>query len=164
MADKVPFSNVLVYLDGSESSMTAAMYSVLLAKSTGSRLHAVYCINTKALGDLVRAGIFVSQEKSEYMADLARDAQRHVRHMEKLAKSKSIPVVSSVVEGSPSAEISRYIKENHIDLLVLGSVNMIRSRREELTSENDRMLRSVSCPVLVCRDDDRMWQLFEELD
>ena len=51
MSDKVPFSEILVYLDGSESSMSACMYAILLARSTGSRLHAVYCINTKALGD-----------------------------------------------------------------------------------------------------------------
>lgn len=159
-----PYHDVLVYLDGSEGSMAAAMYSILLCKSSGARLHAVYCVNTKALGDLVKARIFVSQEKTEYLEDLNKDAKRHIRHIEKLAAGKDLPVKTEIVEGSPSAEVLRYAKENHIDLLVLGSVNMIRSRREELTSETDRMLRTSSCPVLVCRDDEDIWRMFEELD
>lgn len=162
MSENYPFSRILVYLDGSEGSMSASMYAVLLARSTGASLHALYCINTKALGDLVKAHIFVSQEKAEYLEDLNKDARRHIRHIEKLAQSKNVTVKGEIVEGSPSAEVSRYIKANGIDLLVLGPVNMIRSRREELTSENDRMLRTASCPVLVCRDDEKLWQMFEE--
>ncbi len=164
MSDKVPFSEILVYLDGSESSMSACMYAILLARSTGSRLHAVYCINTKALGDLVKARIFVSQEKAEYLADLKKDAERHIRHTKKLAESRHVNLVTTVTEGSPSAEVSHYIKAHGIQLLVLGSVNMIRSRREELTSETDRMLRTSPCPVLVTRDDESVWQMFEELN
>ena len=162
MSDKVPFSNVLVYLDGSEGSLSAAMYAVLMAKATGARLHALYCVNTKALGDLVKARIFVSQEKAEYLEDLNKDARRHVRHVEKLAGARSLEVETRIVEGSPSAEVNRYVKECGIDLLVIGSVNMIRSRREELTSESDRMLRTAPCPVLVSRDDEKLWQMFEE--
>ena len=59
---KVPYSRILVYLDGSEGSINALMYSIILAKSTGAELHAVYVVNTKALGDLVRSHIFVDQE------------------------------------------------------------------------------------------------------
>lgn len=66
------------------------------------------------------------------------------------------------MEGSPHKEIINYVKQNGIDLLVIGSVNAIRSRREELTSENDRMLRTAPCPVLVIRDDDDIWAEFEE--
>lgn len=157
-----PFTDILVYLDGSEPSMSAAMYSILLAKSTGARLHAIYVVNSKALGDLVNARIFVSQEKTEYLADLRKDAERHIRHIEKLADSKEMFVDTVIAEGSPTAEVGKYVKENGIDLLVLGSVNVIRSRRDELTSETDRMLRTVSCPVLVSRNDDYIWRMFEE--
>ena len=122
MSDKVPFSNVLVYLDGSEGSLSAAMYAVLMAKATGARLHALYCVNTKALGDLVKARIFVSQEKAEYLEDLNKDARRHVRHVEKLAGARSLEVETRIVEGSPSAEVNRYVKECGIDLLTASTL------------------------------------------
>ncbi|MBO8443898.1 MAG: universal stress protein [Spirochaetes bacterium] len=162
MSDTFPFRRILVYLDGSEASLSAAMYSVLLAKASGADLHALYVVNTKALQDLVKARIFVSSERSEYLADLNKDAGRHIRHIEKLAKLKGVGVTGQIVEGLPSAQVVKYIKDHSVDLLVLGPVNMIRSRREELTSESDRMLRTAPCPVLVSRDDEKLWQMFEE--
>ena len=160
---RAPYRNILVYLDGSEESMTAAMYAILLASSSKARLHAVYVVNTKALGDLVRSRIFVDQERNEFLADLKKDASRHIRHAERLAASRDLQITTAALEGSPHKEILSYVKRNGIDLLVLGSVNAIRSRRDELTSENDRMLRTSPCPVVVVRDaDDGIWSQFEE--
>ncbi len=157
-----PFLDILTYLDGSEGSLSALMYSIMLSKSTGARLHVLYVVNTKALGDLVKSHIFVAQERSEYLSDLRKDAERHIRHAQKLAAQKEITIEASIIEGSPHTEVMKYIKENHIDLLTLGSINVIRSRREELTSENDRMMRTSPCPVLVVKDDDSIWSMFEE--
>ena len=159
---KAPYSRILVYLDGSEGSMSAAMYAVLLARASGASLHAVYVVNTKAISDLVNARVFISSEKQEYLTDLRKDASRHLRHMEKLAASKDVDVTLESREGVPSAEVNSYIKDHGIDLLVLGSINVVRSRREELTSENDRMMRTAPWPVLVARDDDDLWEMFEE--
>lgn len=157
-----PFSKILVYLDGSEGSVSALMYSIMLAKSTGSELHAVYVVNTKALGDLVKSRIFINEEQNEYLTDLKEDAKRHIKHALKLSASKDIDVETAILEGSPHSEISSYIKVNNIDLLVICSLNVIRSRREELLSENDRMLRTSECPVLVVKDNDEIWNEFEE--
>ena len=157
-----PFQNILVYLDGSESSMSAAMYAVLLAKSTNSRLHAIYVVNSKALNDLVKAHIFISQEKNEYLQDIGKDATRHINHAKKLAQSKDVEIFTEIKEGYPAIEVMKYVKENKIDLLALGAINEIRSRREELTSEVDRMMRTAPCPVIVTKDDDSIWDLFEE--
>ena len=157
-----PFLDTLVYLDGTEGSISALMYSIMLAKSTDTSLHVLYVVNTKALGDLVKRHIFVDQEKSEYLMDLKKDAARHIRHAEKLAAQKGISITTSIIEGSPHADVMNYIKNNPIDLLALGSINVIRSRREELTSENDRMLRTSPCPVIVVKDNDAIWSAFEE--
>lgn len=160
--NKVPFSRVLIYLDGSEGSISALMYAIMLAKSTGTELHAVYVVNTKALGDLVKSKIFISEERSEYLSDLNKDAARYIRHAEKLSASKDIDIKTATLEGSPHSEIASYVKKNDIDLLIVGSVNEIRSRREELLSESDRMLRTSDCPVLVVKDNDEIWNSFEE--
>ncbi len=156
-------NEILVYLDGSEGSLTSAMYAIMLAKKTNATLHALYVVNTKALGDLLKAHIFIDMEKDEYLQDLQKDSERHIRHMKKLALSKDIEVTTEVVEGAPHAEVMKYIKENDIDLLILGSINAIHSRREELVSETDRMLRTCPCPVIVVKDDEEIWDKFEEL-
>ena len=157
-----PFYDMLVYLDGSEGSMCALMYAIQLAKSTGAQLHALYVVNSKALGDLVNSRIFIDAEKNEYLADLKADAERHLRHARKLADQKGIDIITEKLEGAPHSVVMDYIKEKHIDLLLIGPVNVIRSRREELTSENDRMLRTSPCPVMVVKDSDDIWRMFEE--
>lgn len=157
-----PFRKILVYLDGSEGAMSALMYSIMLAKSTEASLHVVYVVNTKALGDLLTSHIFIDQEKVEYQEDLKKDAIRHLKHAKKLADLKGIDIDTVQLEGSPHAVVLKYIKEHAIDLLILGSVNKIRSRRDELTSENDRMMRTSPCPALIVKDNDQIWSMFEE--
>lgn len=157
----VPFQHILVYIDGSEESVSAMMYGILLAKQNGAKLDAMYVVNTRALSELVKVGIFLDMERSEYQRDLQKDAERYLKHALKLAKRKEVDVSCITEEGSAHKIVRDYIKKNDVDLLVLGGVSTIRSRRDELNSETDRMLRTVPCPVLLVREDDDLWESFE---
>lgn len=157
----VPFKQIVVYLDGSESSMTAIMYGIKLAKEHDAKLTAVYVINTRALSELVKAGIFVAIERDEYQKDLQQDADRYLRHASRLASQKEVDIDTVKLEGAVHIVMKELLKTQKADLLVLGGITDIRSRREELASENDRMLRTSPCPVLVVRDDDDIWLEFE---
>lgn len=88
----VPFKRIVVYIDGSESSMTAIMYAIKLAKEHDSSLTAVYVINTKALSELVKAGIFVAVERDEYQRD---------------SSSSMRSATSTTPSASPSRRISK---------------------------------------------------------
>ena len=157
----VPFKHIVVYIDGSESSMTAIMYAIKLAKEHDSSLTAVYVINTKALSELVKAGIFVAVERDEYQKDLILDTDRYLHHAERLAEQKDLAIETVKLEGTVHVVVKELLKEKQADLLVLGGITDIRSRREELASETDRMMRTAPCPVLIVRDDDDIWFEFE---
>lgn len=157
----VPFKQIVVYLDGSESSMTAIMYGIKLAKEHDAKLTAVYVINTKALSELVKAGIFVAIERDEYQKDLQQDADRYLRHAARLASQKMVAIETVKLEGAVHMVMKDLLKAQKADLLVLGGITDIRSRREELANETDRMMRTSPCPVLVVRDDDDIWLEFE---
>ncbi len=157
----VPFKQIVVYLDGSESSMTAIMYGIKLAKEHDANLTAVYVVNTRALSELVKAGIFVAVERDEYQRDLQQDADRYLRHASRLAEQKGVSVQTVKLEGAVHVMMKDLLKTQKADLLILGGLTDIRSRREELASETDRMMRTSPCPVLVVRDDDDIWLEFE---
>lgn len=157
----VPFKHILVYIDGGEESMSAMMYAILLAKHNNAKLDIMYVVNTKALSDLVKAGIFLDMEKREYHIDLQEDAKRHLKYATKIAEEKDVKANCIVKEGAAHTVVKEHIKENNIDLLIVGGISDIRSRKDELNSETDRMLRSSSCPVLVIRDDEEIWEEFE---
>ena len=61
-----PIKKIMVYVDGSEQSVTAAQYAICLASAAGAELIACYVINTRAVDDLLRARIFLKAEQVEY--------------------------------------------------------------------------------------------------
>jgi nucleotide-binding universal stress UspA family protein len=158
-----PFRSMLVYLDGSEASVTASMVAIALCKRLNASLTAMYVVNTRALQDLVKARIFLDIEEKEYRRDIEGDADRYLRHVQRLGKQKGVEVIAVKTSGTVHTEVRNYINDNSIDLLVLGGISQIHSRRDELLSETDRMMRTAPCPVLVARDNDTIWDMFETL-
>jgi nucleotide-binding universal stress UspA family protein len=158
-----PFERILVYVDGSEESVAAAQYGVCLAKMTGAELHALYVINTRALDDLVKATLFLLEEQEEYQMDLEADSERYLQHVSKMAGAKNLDIVVKKASGKVQSEIKNYVKENDIDILLLGEISHARSRRDEFYNESERAMRSVPCSVLIVKDPDKIWDLYEAL-
>ena len=158
-----PINKILVYIDGTEGAITAAQYAVVLSRATGAKLSALYVVNTRALEDLLKARIFIKAEEEEYKRDLEADASRYLNHVQSLARKKGLAVEAVSVSGAVQQEIKKYVKENEIDLLVIGELSHVRSRRDEFYNEAERAMRSVSCSVLIVKDEDRVWELYDTL-
>ena len=156
-----PIENVMVYLDGTEESLTAAEYAILLARTVGARLFACYVVNTRALGELVRTRIFLEAEEQEYERDLEQDADRYLNHARRMAETKGVSIELVKRRGNVHQEILSIIDEARIDLLVIGELAHVRSRRDEFYNEAERAMRSVRCSVLIVKDEERVAALFE---
>jgi nucleotide-binding universal stress UspA family protein len=154
----------MVYIDGTEESVTAAQYAICLASSTGAELIAHYVINTRAMDDLLKARIFLQDEQLEYEHDMEADAERYLNYVNELAVAKSVPIIKKLSSGSVNKKISDSVKEMAIDLLVIGELSRIRSRRDEFYDESERAMRLVSCSVLIVKDPDRVWEMYEYLE
>ena len=159
-----PIRKILVYVDGTEQSLAAAQYAIVLAKSLKADLFALYVVNTRALNELVKSRIFIESEQEEYSRDLQEDAVRYLNHVKELAHKKGISVQSENLSGTVHLEIKNKVTEYGIDLLVLGEFSQIRSRRDELYNETERAMRSVPCSVLITKDEDKIWSLYEALE
>ncbi len=158
---KGPIRKILVYVDGTEQSITAAQYAIVLCRAIDAELFALYVVDTRALSDLLKTHIFVAAEQEEYRRDLDADAERYLNHIKTLARQKGLAMETVSSNGSVSQEIKSKIKELDIDLLVIGELSRIRSRRDEFYNEAERAMRSVGCSVLIVKDEDRVWDLFE---
>jgi nucleotide-binding universal stress UspA family protein len=158
-----PIKKMLVYIDGTEQSITAAQYALCLSKFTGAQLTAFYVINTKALDELLKSRIFLKEEQLEYERDLEEDATRYLNHVKELARSKGIALEMKSVTGNPNQELVKLVREEGFDLLVIGELSRIRSRRDEFFDETERAMRAVACSVLIVKNDDLVWELFESL-
>ena len=154
---------IMVYIDGTEQSVTAAQYAICLASFSGAQLTAYYVINVKAVEDLLKARIFLKDEQVEYERDMEADAERYLNYIEELAAQKGVTITKKRGKGSVHKEIVEAVKENDIDLLVIGELSRIRSRRDEFYDESERAMRTVPCSVLIVKDEDRVWELYESL-
>jgi len=153
----------MVYVDGTEQSVTAAQYAICLASFSGAELFAYYVVNTRAVEDLLRASIFLKEEQVEYEHDMEADAERYLNYVNELASKKGVTVTKMSSRGSVHKEIVNAVNENEIDLLVIAELSRIRSRRDEFYDENERAMRSVPCSVLIVKDEDRVWDMYQSL-
>ena len=159
-----PIRKIMVYVDGSEQSITAAQYAIVLAKTLGADLYALYVVDTRALAELVNSRIFLVSEQEEYRRVLDGDASRYLNHVRELARRKGVPVAAEKSSGAVHVEIKAKVASLGIDLLVLGEISQIRSRRDELYNETERAMRTAQCPVLVAKGEDKIWDLYESLE
>ena len=158
-----PIKKIMVYIDGTEQSITAAQYAICLASFSGAELIACYVINTRAMEDLLRARIFLKDEQVEYEHDMEADAERYLNYVNELAVKKGVSVTRKCSKGTVHKEIIDAITDEEIDLLVIGELARIRSRRDEFYDESERAMRASGCSVLIVKDEDRVWEMYESL-
>jgi nucleotide-binding universal stress UspA family protein len=158
-----PIKKIMVYIDGTEQSVTAAQYAICLASSTGAELIACYVINTRAMEDLLKARIFLQDEQVEYEHDMEADSERYLNYVHELAAKKGVSIVKKQSRGSVHKEIANIVDEEKIDLLVVGELSRIRSRRDEFYDETERAIRMVNCSVLIVKDEDKVWEMYASL-
>jgi len=158
-----PIQRIMVYVDGSEQSITAAQYAICLASFSGAKLIACYIVNTRAAEDLLKARIFLPDEQVEYERDMEADAQRYLNYVDELAARKGVSILKKSSRGSVHKEIVDAVKEYDVDLLVVGELSRIRSRRDEFYDEAERAMRATPCSVLIVKDEDRVYEMYEAL-
>lgn len=158
-----PIRKIMVYVDGSEQSVTAAQYAVCLASFTEAELTALYVVNVRAVEDLLKARIFLKDEQVEYERDMEADADRYLNYVNELAIKKGVSIERKLCKGSVNKEIVNAVNEGQIDLLIIGELSRIRSRRDELYDETERAMRAVNCSVLIVKDEERVWEMYKAL-
>jgi nucleotide-binding universal stress UspA family protein len=154
----------MVYIDGTEQSIAAAQYAICLAASCGAELLAQYVVNTRAVEELLKARIFLQDERVEYERDMEADAYKYLDYVGDLAAGKGVSVIKRHSSGSVHKEIVNAVRENNVDLLVVGELSRIGSRRDEFYDETEQAMRGVSCSVLIVKDQERVSQMYESLE
>ena len=158
-----PINRIMVYIDGTEQSVTAAQYAICLASFSGAELIVHYVVNTRAMEDLLKARIFLRDEEVEYERDMEADAERYLNYVGELAARKGVTIIKRRSRGSVHKVIVDAINKDEVDLFVIGELSRIRSRRDEFYDEAERAMRAVTCSVLIVKDEDRVWEMYQSL-
>lgn len=148
---KGPFSKLLVLINGSESSVSAARYAAALAKAYRSELLAVYVVDTASLRQLLLSRIFVPDESAEYEERLEESGARLLNYATDIAKEAGLPMETRMLKGAIAGEVVRAADEFGADCIVLGGWDRGSNLRDVLMDSYREIMRSSPCPVLVVR-------------
>jgi len=139
---------ILFATDFSAGSGSALPYAVDMAKRYGAKLyfaHVIYDV-TKTTGWYVPHA-----SMDEVYNDLEKSAKAELEksYIEEMSGFKNIEHV--VLKGTPYEEISKFAKDNKIDLIVIGTYGRKGIDRLLFGSTAEQVVRYAPCPVLSVR-------------
>jgi nucleotide-binding universal stress UspA family protein len=138
---RIAVENVLFATDFSTCSDVALPYAASIARRFGATLHAAHVMPTLA------DALFISGEHWWAVAD--RENEETQKSIEQLEKQlEGLPHEVETPTGKISDALSKIIKEDKIDLLVLGTHGRAGVRKLITGSIAEEIFRRVACPVL----------------
>ncbi len=146
------FSNILVAVSGSDASIHAAKYAIVMAKQYRCRLSAVYVVDTATIRQLTLSKIFVQEESAEYERSLESNGERYLSFVEELARAKSVRIERELRRGAIYTEILAAADDRRSDLIVLGGWEKDRSARDIISHAHREIMVSARCSVLVVKE------------
>jgi nucleotide-binding universal stress UspA family protein len=146
------FSNLVVAISGSDASIYAAKYGIIMAKQYKCRLTAVYVVDTATLKHLMMTRIFVQEESAEYERSLEANGSRYLSFIEELADAKGVKIVKELRRGAIFSEILSVADERKADCILLGGWEKERQSRDIISQSHRDILVNAGCSVLVVKE------------
>jgi nucleotide-binding universal stress UspA family protein len=146
------FSNIVVAISGSDASILASKYAIVLAKLYRCRLSAVYVIDVATIRQLTLSKIFIQEESLEYEKSLEANGERYLSFVEELAKAKGVKIEREMRRGAVYTELLSAADERKADLILLGGWEKDRSARDIITQSHREIMVNAKCSVLLVKE------------
>ncbi len=143
---------VVVAVSGSEASVNAAKYGIIMAKLLRLRLVGVYVVDTATLRELLLSKIFVEDESKEYEKSLEDNGRRYLNYVQDLAAKKGVQMEQIMRRGAISTEIVESAEEVGADIILLGGFEESKSIHDVLSRQRREIVRNAKCSVLVVKE------------
>ena len=141
---RVQFNTILCATDFSDFSNHTVGYGVALAKEFGARLIICHVIDLSSVAIYGEFQLDPVGQQNRIMEDA--NAQ-----LEALAGDQPVAWEPLIAVGKPADEISRAVEEQNIDLVITATRGRSGFKRLILGSVTERLMRTLSCPLLVVR-------------
>ncbi|MDR2071376.1 MAG: universal stress protein [Treponema sp.] len=149
---KFVFSHIVVAITGSDASIMAAKYAIVMAKQCRSRLSAIYVVDTATIRQLTLSKIFIQEESQEYERSLEANGERYLSFVDELARAKGIKIERDIRRGAVYTEVLQAADERKADLIVLGGWEKDRSARDIISNSHREIMVNAKCSVLVVKE------------
>ena len=149
------FAKVLVCVDGSESSMEAARYAVMIGKEYTAEVTALNVIVSQ-LGYAYSSGAFGLTSQSainDLLEKSKKEAQVWFDEIKRNATTEGVKLRTEMVASPTSIvpAIVNYAEKNEIDLIVVGTRGRSGFTKLLLGSVASGVVTYAACPVMVVK-------------
>jgi len=140
------------HLDKRDNSLERKLLQAAdqMAQTLTAEMHVVHCFQS-----LPQTAIFDEQVVTDYASLQARVGEEHRERIEALLSTIDRPVggpMMQLIEGDVQAELPKFIEQQRIDILILGTTEHSMLERLLIGSTTERLLTRVGCDVLVLHD------------
>ena len=146
------FSHIITAVTGSDASIMAAKYAIVMAKLYRCRLSAVYVVDTATIKQLTLSKIFITEESTEYEKSLEANGQRYLSFVEELAHAKGVKIEKEIRRGAVYTEILAVANERKADVIIMGGWEKDRSARDIIGQAHREIMFNAKCSVLIVKD------------
>jgi len=137
---------ILYPTDFSEASLEALGHAVSFAKNCKAKLILMHVVNEKIFSEglsLARAAAPESLEK-----ELTEEASAQLKKIIPAEERQGLDWEIVILYGMPFLEITRYAKENSVDMIVIGTHGRSGIEHIIFGSTAEKVVRKAHCPVL----------------
>jgi len=146
------FTNIITAITGSDASILAAKYAIVMAKAYHCRLWAVYVVDTATIKQLQLSKIFIQEESQEYERSLQANGERYLSYVEEMAHAKGVKAEKVIRRGTVYTEILSVADEKKADLIVLGGWEKDRNPRDILSHSCREIMVNAKCSVIYVKE------------
>ncbi|MCB1196917.1 MAG: universal stress protein [Deltaproteobacteria bacterium] len=138
------FTNIIVPVDFSKSSIRTAKQAVTLAQKYDAALHLIHVIEPS--------------ETIPYPIHIELESYREQAHTSATEKMQALVTElaytnckNTIAYGIPHTEINTYAKQHHIDLIMVAPHGKSGVERFFVGSVTDRLVRTSDCSILLVK-------------
>jgi len=146
------FSNILVAINGSDASILAAKYAIVMAKTYHCKLSAVYVVDEVTIKQLAMSKIFIQEESQEYEKGLEANGERYLSFVEELGRAKGVKIEKELRRGAVFTEILDVAEERKVDLIIFGGWEENRNPRDIFSNPYREIMISAKCSILLVKE------------
>ena len=145
-------SNILTAVTGTDASILAAKYAIVMAKQYHCKLTIVYVIDTATIRQLTLSKIFIQEEASEYEKNLEKNGERYLAFVEELAHAKGVKIDKVTRKGAIFTEVLHAADEKNADLILLGGWEKDTKTRDIIGHSHREIMANAKCSVMLVKE------------
>ncbi|MCL2805294.1 MAG: universal stress protein [Treponema sp.] len=145
-------SHIVTAVTGSDASILAAKYAIVLAKQYHCKLTAVYVVDTATIRQLTLSKIFIQEEAAEYEKSLENNGSRYLAYVEELAHAKGVKVEKIIRKGAIYTEVLHVAEDKKADIILLGGWEKNTKTRDIIGHSHREIMANSKCSVLLVKE------------